>query len=61
MGKAEILQINENGINFKTLKGLKGTFVINKIKWAIPNKKTIFDRFKIGDIIFAKKKKILGI
>jgi len=52
---AEILKINENGINFKTLKGLKGTIVLKKLKWAIPNKKTIFDRFNVGDIIFVKK------
>ncbi|RPG99771.1 MAG: PBP1A family penicillin-binding protein [Candidatus Pelagibacter sp. TMED153] len=53
--KAEILEINENGIYFKTLKGLKSQISINKIKWAIPNKKTILDRFSVGDIIFVKK------
>ncbi len=53
--KAEIIEINENGIHFKTLKGFKSKISINKIKWAIPNKKTIFDRFNIGDIIFVKK------
>ncbi len=53
--KAEILSIQENGINFKTLKGLKGKIFLEKLKWAIPNKKTIFNRFKVGDIIFVKK------
>ena len=53
--KAEILEINESGINFKTLKGLKGKIISEKLKWAIPNKKTIFNRFNVGDIIFIKK------
>jgi penicillin-binding protein 1A len=54
--KAEILTIDESGINFKTLKGSQGNIVLKKLKWAIPNKKNIFDRFKVGDIIFVKKK-----
>ena len=53
--KAEILEINESGVNFKTLNGFQGIITFQKLKWAIPNKKTIFDRFKIGDIIFVKK------
>ncbi len=53
--KAEILEINQSGIKFKTLKGFKGNIVLKKLKWAIPNKKTIFDRFHVGDIIFIKK------
>jgi len=53
--KAEILTINENGINFETLKGLKGNISLKKLKWAIPNKKNIFDRFNVADIIFVKK------
>ena len=52
---AEILEVKDNGIYFKTLGGFKNKISINKIKWAIPNKKTIFDRFKEGDIIFVKK------
>ncbi len=52
---AEILEVNETGINFKTFKGLKGKIFIKKLKWAIPNTKTIFDRFNLGDIIFVKK------
>ena len=53
--KAEILTINENGINFETFKGLKGNISLKKLKWAIPNKKNIFDRFNVGDIIFVKR------
>ncbi len=52
---AEILEIKSNEINFKTLKGLEGKIFLKKLKWAIPNKKTIFDRFNVGDIIFVKK------
>ena len=53
--KAEILEINESGVNFKTLNGFQDIITSRKLKWAIPNKKTIFDSFKIGDIIFVKK------
>ena len=53
--KVEVLEINEIGLSFETLKGVKGKIALNKIKWAIPNKKTIFDRFSVGDIIFVKK------
>ena len=53
--KAEILTINENGISFKTLKGFQDNIPLRKLKWAIPNKKNIFDKFKVGDIIFVKK------
>ena len=55
--KVEVLEINEIGLSFETLKGVKGKIALNKIKWAIPNRKTIFDRFSVGDIIFVKKKK----
>ena len=51
------MEVNETGINFKTLKGLKGKINLPKLKWAIPNKKTIFDRFNVGDIIFVKEEK----
>ena len=54
--KAEILEINDNGINFKTLKGSKGHLSLQNIKWAISNKKAISDSFKIGDVIFVKKR-----
>ncbi len=53
--KAEILTINENGINFETFEGLKGNISLKKLKWAIPSKKNIFDRFDTGDIIFVKR------
>ena len=53
--KAEIVEINENGINFKTLKGFKNNILSKTLKWSISNKKTIFDTFSIGDIIFVKK------
>ena len=54
--KAEILTINDNGINFKTLKGFKDNIPLRNLKWAISNK-NISDRFKVGDIIFVKKEK----
>tara|TARA_B100000965_G_scaffold387654_1_gene391300 strand:- start:846 stop:3194 length:2349 start_codon:yes stop_codon:yes gene_type:complete len=53
--KAEILEIKDNRINFKTLKGTTGHLSSQNIKWAISNKKTISDIFKIGDVIFVKK------
>ena len=53
--KAEIFKIEDNGFKFKTLKKVNGKIDINKIKWAIPNKKSIFDKFFVGDIIFVKK------
>ncbi len=53
--KAEILEINQSGLSIKTLEGDNGTISINNLKWAIPNKKKITDRFNIGDIIFVKK------
>ncbi len=52
---AEILGINENGINFKTLKNLKGHIKARSLKWTIKNKKNIYDTFNVGDIIFVKK------
>ena len=53
--KAEIVEINDNGINFKTLKNIKGIVPLKKLKWAIAYKKTIFDSFNVGDLIFVKK------
>ena len=55
--KAEILETNNIGLTFKTLNGIKGIVPMNKIKWAIPNKKIISDKFNVGDIIFIKKEK----
>ncbi len=54
---AEITNIEEDGINFKTLKGLQDKILYKKLSWSIPNKKNIFDIFEIGDIIYVKKEK----
>ncbi|OUV61285.1 MAG: penicillin-binding protein [Candidatus Pelagibacter sp. TMED128] len=54
--KAEILKINQNGINFKILNGDIGKLSLQKLRWAISGNKNIFDVFNIGDIIFVKKK-----
>ena len=54
---AEILDVNNNGIKFKTLKGINGFINIEQLKWAIPNKKNILNRFSISDLIFVKKEK----
>ena len=53
--KAEILNLDETKINFKSLEGEKGIILVKNLKWALPFKKTIPDRFKVGDIIFIKK------
>ncbi len=53
---AEIIEINENIVKFKS-KEINGEISVKKIKWAIPKKKSISDRFKLGDIIFVKKDK----
>jgi len=53
---AEILEIQEKEINFKTFKNLKGNISLKNLKWAIPKNKNIFDKFNVGDIIFVKKK-----
>ena len=52
---AEVTEIFENKINFKTFKNLKGNISSQNLKWATPYKKTISDRFNIGDLIFIKK------
>ena len=54
---AEIISLNIDEINFKTLKGDIGKISNKKIKWALPNKKTIEDRFSVGDLIFVNKEK----
>ncbi len=54
---AEIINIDQSGIYIKVFKGSNGKIPISKLKWAIPNKKTIFDRFKVGDILYVKKEK----
>ena len=53
--KAEIIEINDYGVNFKTLNNIKGTVLLKKMKWAIGYKKTIFNSFNVGDLIFVKK------
>ena len=57
---AEITDINDLQLNFKILneekQNLKGILRIENIRWSVPRKKKISDRFKIGDIIFVKKK-----
>ncbi len=52
---AEIISLNENNINFKTLKGLEGKLFKENIKWAVSNKKTISNKFNVGDFIFVKQ------
>ena len=60
--KVEILKVNENGIDFKLLnKKSIGNISLKNLKWALSNKKTIFDKFNTGDIIFVKKKIIIGV
>ena len=53
--KAEIIEVNDNGIIFNTLNGIKNNIELNKLKWTIPAKKKIYDQFKIGDLVFVKK------
>ena len=51
---AEILNVNKSEIIFMTIaKKEQGNIKSNNLKWAI--KKTIYDSFKINDIIFVKK------
>ena len=45
----------------KKKKKLKGKIILKNIKWTIPKNKLIKDVFKIGDIIFVKKKIIFGL
>ncbi len=52
---AEILTIDQTGINFLTLKGVKGKISIEKLKWAIHKNTQISKKFNLGDIIFVKK------
>ena len=54
--KSEILGINDDGISFKTFDNIKGTIKSNKLKWAL-KKKSVTEKFKIGDIILVKKEK----
>ena len=51
---AEIINVKDSEINFKILKKEdQGTIQVNNLKWAIS--KTIYDSFKINDVIFVHK------
>ena len=56
---AEVNGLSDFQINFriidKTNKGLSGVILKKNLKWAIPKKKFIKDRFDLGDIILVKK------
>ena len=57
---AEIISVDNDKVNFKTIKQNKKNTISNQIlfddlKWIIPKKKTISDKLKVGDIIFVKK------
>ena len=51
----EITNLDENGINFKSDRGIQGRIDADRLKWAVPRKKKISDRFDLGDSIFVKK------
>ncbi len=56
---AEIISIENNEIQFKTIrkkKNIEGVIKKKNIKWTIPNNKTTKDIHEIGDIFFVKKK-----
>ena len=51
---AEIINVNDSEIIFKIINQKEqGTIQANKMKWAI--KKTIYDSFKVNDVIFVHK------
>jgi penicillin-binding protein 1A len=56
---AEVIDVNNSEIKFKTLNekknSLVGTLSLKNIKWTIPNKKFIPDKHDVGDIIFVKR------
>ena len=56
---AEITDVNDSEIRFKTIKDKKnianGTLSIQNVKWTLAGKKSIKDKHKIGDVIFVKK------
>ena len=56
---AEITSVNNQEIAFKSIgkkkENSEGILKFNNVQWSIPNKKTITDVHKIGDIIFIKK------
>ena len=57
---AEILEINDNEIIFKTINkknNFKGIMYLKDIKWTIKKEKNLKDIHEIGDILFIKKEK----
>ena len=56
---AEIISLNNTEVRFnyidKNNVSSNGTIGFKNLKWTIPNKKTIQDVHKIGDVIFVKK------
>ena len=54
---AEVISLDTSSIKFKTLdkQSTQDYLLFKNIKWTIPKKKTIKDKYKIGDIIFVKK------
>ena len=58
----KIISLNDTEINFQILDIKKkeklkitGTLKAKNIKWTLRNKKTIIDKYEIGDLIFVKK------
>ena len=57
---AEIISLNDNEINFRTIdkkKIILGNLSLKNLKWTTPRKKNIQEVHKVGDIIFIKKEK----
>ena len=55
---AKIINVEDSKLVFQILKKKEqGNISINNLKWAIKKKKTIYDSFKINDIIFVHKNK----
>ncbi len=57
---AEIIELNNSEIKFTTInekKPVNDFLKFKNIKWTLSKKKTITDKFKVGDIIFIKKLK----
>ena len=56
---AEIVSINESGLQFKTIdknkKQIDGIILLKNLKWTLRQNKKIQDVHKIGDILFVKK------
>ena len=57
---AEIIDLNDSEIKFKIIKNkfnkVNGILNFKNVKWTIPKNKNIKDRYKIGDILFVKRK-----